>query len=555
MKTMRLLSWLLTFLLISQVILAQTVDEYVAKAESYNRAGKLEQAVQVMEEAIQKYPENSTVYSYLGLYRGMQAGSTKNFMEAGKFIGTAYENLDKAVALDPENPVARFNRGFMGTKVPAFMNKLDSGIEDLETVLKIYQTAPQGTSPELLVRTYNALGDGYFKQGEKEKALAAWEKVIELAPGSAPATEARQNLAKISPPKEAKPTVKAEVKKYTPEDVSKLRESVKQDPDNFLLYLRLGQACMDTKNYPEAVQVLKQGLAIDSTSAEAYLLLIQAIGELANLGYNENIYQDQNYMTNIAFDITNVCEKAARVLPDNMELRLSRGVIGVMMPFFVGKLDAAIADLELVSQSDADDETKAEALYWLGYAYQKKATTLWIDVIKNYRKTAASQLAFETMCPSVKHLNPDEYQKPFVAVEFILGFRDELAPQTAVWVEDKKGNFIKTIYVSGFTGHAKEKQINLPKYTKSSKFTDVDGVTAASIDLGDHIYVWDLKDTKGKLVKSGEYLVKVETSFWPSMEYQIVAAPIKIGKTDSHNTVQESQLIPYLEVKYFADKK
>jgi len=554
MKAMRLSSWLLVFLLISQVILAQTVDEYVAKAESYNRAGELEQAAQVMEEAIQKYPDNSTLCAYLGLYRGMQAGSTKNFMQAGKFIGIAYENLDKAVALDPENPIARFNRGFMGTKVPAFMNKLDSGVEDLEAVLKIYQTSPQGTSPELLVRTYNALGDGYLKQGEKTKALAAWEKVDELAPGSAPATEAQQNLAKISPPKEAKPA-KTEIKKYTSEDLAKLKASIKQDPENSLLYLRLGQACIDTKNYQEAVQVLKKGLTIDSTSAEAYQLLIQAIGELANLGYNENIYKDQNYMTNIAFDITNVCDKAVRIIPDNMELRLSRGVIGIMMPFFVGKLDEAIEDLELVSRSNAADETKAEALYWLGYAYQKKATTLWIDVIKNYRKTAASQLAFETMCPSVKHLNPEEYQKPFLAVEFILGFRDELAPQTAVWVEDKKGNFVKTIYVSGFTGYAKEKQINLPKYTKSSKFTDVDGVTAASIDLGDHIYVWDLKDNQGKPVKSGEYFVKVETSFWPSMEYQAVSAPIKIGKTDNHNVVQESQLIPYLEVKYFADKK
>jgi tetratricopeptide (TPR) repeat protein len=554
MKSMRLPFCLLTLLLISQIIHAQTVDEYVSKAENYNRAGELEQAVQVMEEAIQKYPDNSTVYSYLGLYRGIQAGSTKNFMEAGKFIGLSFENLDKAVALDANNPVARFNRGFMCTKVPSFMNKLDSGVEDLEMVLKIYQTSPQGTSPELLVRTYNALGDGYLRQNKKDKAIAAWDKVNELAPGSSPAAEAQQNLAKVSGTKETKP-VKTEAKKYTSEDLAKLKESINQDPENSLLYVQLGQACIDTKNYHEAVQVLKKGLAIDSTSAETYQLLIKALSELASLGYNEKIYEDQNYMTNIAFDITNVCEKAVRVLPENMELRLTRGIIGVMMPFFVGKLDEAIKDLEFVSQSNAANETKAEALYWLGYAYQKKATTLWINVIKNYRKTDAAQSAFASMYPPVKHLNPEEYQKPFLAVEFILGFRDELAPQTAVWVEDKKGNFVKTIYVSGFTGYAKEKQINLPQYTRSSKFSDVDGVTAASIDLGQHLYVWDLKDTAGKPVKAGDYFVKVEVSFWPSMEYKIVAAPIKIGKTDDHNVVKESQLIPYLEVNYFAAKK
>ncbi|MCK4673916.1 DUF2271 domain-containing protein, partial [candidate division WOR-3 bacterium] len=133
---------------------------------------------------------------------------------------------------------------------------------------------------------------------------------------------------------------------------------------------------------------------------------------------------------------------------------------------------------------------------------------------------------------------------------FILGFRDELAPQTAVWVEDKEGNFVRTIYVSGFSGYAKEKQVNLPMWTNSSKFADVDGVTSASIDLGHHIYVWDLKDTSGKKVKSGEYIVKVETAYWPSMQYQQVEVPIKIGKKEKRVVVEEGNLIPYLEVKY-----
>jgi hypothetical protein len=119
-----------------------------------------------------------------------------------------------------------------------------------------------------------------------------------------------------------------------------------------------------------------------------------------------------------------------------------------------------------------------------------------------------------------------------------------------VWIEKKSGKFIKTIYVSGFSGYAKEKQVNLPMWTNSSKFADVDGVTSASIDLGHHIYVWDLKDTSGKKVKSGEYIVKVETAYWPSMQYQRVEAPIRIGKKERRVVVEEGNLIPYLEVKY-----
>ena len=141
-----------------------------------------------------------------------------------------------------------------------------------------------------------------------------------------------------------------------------------------------------------------------------------------------------------------------------------------------------------------------------------------------------------------------------MAVDFVLGFQDELAPQTVVWIEDKNENFIKTVYVSGFSGYAKEKQINLPQWSNASNFTDVDGVTAASIDVGHHIYVWDLKDHKGNTVKKGEYTVKIEVSYWPSMEYQMVSVPLNISNKNKKSVKEEGNLIPYAEVKYYGDK-
>jgi hypothetical protein len=138
-----------------------------------------------------------------------------------------------------------------------------------------------------------------------------------------------------------------------------------------------------------------------------------------------------------------------------------------------------------------------------------------------------------------------------LVVDFILGFRDELPPQTAVWIEDKKGDFVKTIYVSGFSGFAKEKQVNLPTWSKSSEFVDVDGITSASIDLGQHIYVWDLKDSLGKKVKPGEYSINIEIVYWPSMRYQLVSTVIKIGKEKDHRVIEEGCFIPYLGVDYY----
>ena len=136
-------------------------------------------------------------------------------------------------------------------------------------------------------------------------------------------------------------------------------------------------------------------------------------------------------------------------------------------------------------------------------------------------------------------------------IDFVLGFRDELAPQTAVWVETENGEFVKTVYVSGFSGFAKEKQVNLPMWRNSSQFIDVDGVTGASIDVGQHIYIWDLHDFSGKKLKSGNYIVKVEVAYWPSMQYQLATAKIKLTKKKAHVLVEEGNLIPWLGVKYY----
>ncbi|UCE07250.1 MAG: hypothetical protein JSW07_04235, partial [bacterium] len=57
------------FLASWQYCFSQTVDEFINKAENLNQSGDLEQAAKVMEEAIQKFPDNSSAHSYLGLYR------------------------------------------------------------------------------------------------------------------------------------------------------------------------------------------------------------------------------------------------------------------------------------------------------------------------------------------------------------------------------------------------------------------------------------------------------------------------------------------------------
>jgi len=141
--------------------------------------------------------------------------------------------------------------------------------------------------------------------------------------------------------------------------------------------------------------------------------------------------------------------------------------------------------------------------------------------------------------------------KPVVAIDFVSGFRDELAPQIAIWIEDAAEKHVKTVYVSGFAGNVKGKQVTLPVWAATSNFAGADAVTGASIDVGHYVYTWDCKGLDGKPVKPGKYTAKVEVCHWPSNKYQLAEAAITVGKSENSARVEEGDFIPSLVVTYY----
>jgi tetratricopeptide (TPR) repeat protein len=525
--------FVLSVVFFAVVVEAKPLKDYIKEAKNYQNSGKLEEAVKVMEEALAKYPDSSNAYVYSGLYTGMQAGKTQDLILAGKLVATSFEQLDKAVALDSLNAIARLHRGIMEIEVPEFFGRLDGGIKDLEFIVKMRQKSSKTVSNDILVQAYNFLGEGYQKKGENDKAVSAWNKVIELAPGSSFAEEAKKQV-KAVPSTGDKPS----------------EEKIKVESNDPKILMKEGKSALEKENCEEAVEVFRKLVEIDSKNIEAYKSLVLALGCAVSKGYDEKIYENTEYRTKIAFEVMNVLDKAVTLAPQDNGLRLQRGAIGIYMPFFVGKLDQSIEDLNKVLNSDAEDSLKAKALYYLGVAHQRKTMEYWDKVIADYPSSEASKMVFQGMRPSIKRIDPEKV-KNSVVVDFILGFQDALAPQTAVWVEDKSGKFIKTLYVSGFSGYVKEKQVWLKEWAANSKFVDADAVTSASIDVGHHIYLWNLKDYSDKSVKSGEYVVKVEVSSWPSMKYQLVSVPVKIGGKVEKSTVEEGNIIPFVEATYY----
>lgn len=91
--------------------------------------------------------------------------------------------------------------------------------------------------------------------------------------------------------------------------------------------------------------------------------------------------------------------------------------------------------------------------------------------------------------------------------------------QCAIWVEDESGNYVKTIYVSKFTGNGgfKKRPDCLPLWRnkaeiKESVSAEIDAVTQPTPKNGENLFYWDLTDANNSLVPKGIYYLKVESN-------------------------------------------
>ena len=540
------------FLLTALSAVAGEVEGKIEEAKILANSGDLPGAVALLEKVIAEHPENSDAFAYLGLYTGMGAGQAADYEEAGRLMMLSFERLDKAVKLDEENPRARLFRGIMGINVPGFLGRLDAGINDLEHAVELYSASSTPEAGEGLVTSLTTLAEGHRKNEDPAGQKTALEKIVEVAPGTEAAEAAKKQIDELGEVEE-KPEIDTGLmmpKEGDSEDVLAIKKSLEKDPGDTALLLQLGETYYQEGSFSNARDALKNYTALDKNSASAFKMLALSSAQVAEKGYDENIYDDTNYLSVLAFETMASLDKAVDLAPDDLELRLIRGTFGLLMPFFLGKHDQSVADLEMVTEGEAPDSITAEALFYLGYARQREALRYWIKLAKKYPGSEGAKLAFSEMRPQVARLDDAAYDTPCVKIDFVLGFQDELAPQTAVWIEDEHENYIATIYVSGFAGYVKEKQVTLPIWAVVSKFEGIDGITSASIDIGHHIYVWNLKDYKGEKVKKGTYKVRVETSYWPTNLYQNVETLIKVGKKTNSVKIEEGDFIPYFEVTY-----
>jgi tetratricopeptide (TPR) repeat protein len=532
---------------------AGDVEASIEEAQKLADGGDVIGAMTLLEKTAEQYPEDSDVMAYLGLYTGMAAGKAQSMEDAGKYMMMSFDILDKAVQLDENNPEAWMFRGIIGINVPGFFGRLEGGISDLEMAVELYSASEDPEAAGGMVAALTNLAEGYAKNQDPAGQKKALEQIVALAPGTEAAAAAEATLKELGVVEE-KPEIDMglfEPKDGDSEEILALKKSLKANPEDAAKMLELGTAYYTAESWADAREILKVFVLMDRKNAEAYKMLAFSTANMAEGGYNENIYDNTDYMSGLAFEIMANLDKAVNLTPDDIELRHTRGVFGLMLPFFLGKHDQSVADLEMVVASDAaTEEMKTEAMYNLGYAKEREALDYYIKLARDYPKSGGARMAFERMKPEIYRLDESKLDGPYVKIDFVLGFQDQLPPQTAVWIDDEEENHIRTLYVSGFAGYVRERQITLPLWAAVTEFEGIDGVTSASIDIGHHVFIWDLKDYNGKKVKKGRYRVRVETSHWPTNLYQNVETFIEVGKKENSVRVEEGDFIPFLEVTY-----
>lgn len=498
-------------------LFGKTAQEFIDSAIALEQED-IFKAVEMMEKGAEEYPDNADILSVYGLMLSKSAGQV-SFLKAGRISSKAEKAFNQALKIEADHKDAILWRGILRINLPKFLGKLNKGIADLE---KSY-SRPGLSNDDYLVSSYY-LGYAFIKKGDSDKAVEYFKNIVRYGVDTQFYQDSLQQLSKLTD--------------KNPEELA-TGEDLEAQADKFL----------EEDDYLNAYKLLTEATKQDTTNIELFLKYLGVIRVVSEDGYDEKTYEEVSFMTDLAFNVAYTLTRIVDMMPENEDFHLLKAEVLSQLPFFVKSLeDAKKEAIWVINNSSNSENIKAAKQIQERVEARAERMELTDQFIASTNKKEKAKLISKMEYDKSEAVKPKGMQ---TKITLALGFGDYIAPQTAVWIEDSKGSFVAPIYVSGFSGKIKEKQVHLPVWAKKSKFDDaIVKVTGASIDSGKHIFYWDNKDSQGNLLMRGEYFVFAEVSHWPHANYSLQKVKLNLGGKSYRQSTKGDYIITEIKVEY-----
>jgi tetratricopeptide (TPR) repeat protein len=133
--------------------------------------------IKFFEQLVSRNPTAANAYLNCGLAFVDKVPVVNALARVG-VANTATAQLTKSIELRP-SWVAYYSRGTSYLFWPKFFDRAKLGVADLETAVKMQSSGPR---KPYYAHAWRALGDGYWKTDELEKARAAWSEGLKEFP-------------------------------------------------------------------------------------------------------------------------------------------------------------------------------------------------------------------------------------------------------------------------------------------------------------------------------------------------------------------------------------
>ncbi len=498
-------------------LFGKTAEDYIKSAQAIENID-IFKAIEIMEEASEEFPKNADVLSLYGLMVSKGAGQA-SMLKAEGMVSKAEKIFTQALKIEPNHKDAILSRGILRVNVPKFFNKLSKGIEDLENIV----SRPGLSNDDYLLASYY-LGLGHEKKRESEKAVEYYKNIVRYGADSPFYQDSLKRLEQLTN-KSAEELIPS--------------KDMEVQADKFI----------EQEDYLKAYEILTEATKQDSSNIDLYLKYLNVIRVVSQQGYDERTYNDVAFMTDLAFNVAHTLRRIVELMPENEDFRLLKAEVLSQLPFFVKSLEEARDETEwIINNSMLGKNVRSATALKKRIEARIERKTLTDQFVDSEDLSQKEQLIAKMQFDKTEAEEPEGMS---TKVTLSLGFGDYIAPQTAVWVEDMKGNYVASIYVSGFSAAIKEKQVHLPTWAKKSVFEDsIVKITGASIDSGKHIFYWNNRDKENRLLTRGDYYVIAEVSHWPHANYSIQKVKLSLGGKSFYQSTKGDLVISELKVEY-----